>query len=106
MSDRTIAFSHFTAEQKNEFKRLTGTPKLAWPTFCMWIALNVAFFSSFIPSRMIFLTLGFGFFWLPHVPYDVEQEHNFTGATRFEDIPDDWICPECGAAKSDYELIE
>lgn len=26
--------------------------------------------------------------------------------TRYEDIPDDWICPECGAAKSDYELIE
>jgi rubredoxin-NAD+ reductase len=26
--------------------------------------------------------------------------------TRFEDIPDDWQCPECGAAKSDYHLIE
>ncbi|MGH8505733.1 MAG: rubredoxin [Stenotrophobium sp.] len=26
--------------------------------------------------------------------------------TRYEDIPDDWVCPECGAAKSDYELIE
>lgn len=26
--------------------------------------------------------------------------------TRYEDIPDDWICPECGAAKSDYDLIE
>lgn len=25
--------------------------------------------------------------------------------TRFADIPDDWICPECGAAKSDYELM-
>lgn len=26
--------------------------------------------------------------------------------TRYEDIPDDWLCPECGAAKADYELIE
>ncbi|WP_273455013.1 MULTISPECIES: rubredoxin [Nevskia] len=26
--------------------------------------------------------------------------------TRFEDIPDDWMCPECGAAKGDYDLIE
>ena len=26
--------------------------------------------------------------------------------TRFEDIPDDWICPECGAGKGDYELDE
>ncbi|MGH8460386.1 MAG: fatty acid desaturase family protein [Stenotrophobium sp.] len=35
----------------------------------------------FIPSRVIFLTLGFSFFWLPHVPHDTEQEKNFTRAT-------------------------
>ena len=26
--------------------------------------------------------------------------------TLFEDIPDDWICPDCGAVKDDYDLIE
>ncbi|MEG4292818.1 rubredoxin [Microcoleus sp. C2C3] len=26
--------------------------------------------------------------------------------TPFEDIPDDWVCPTCGAAKSDFELEE
>ena len=26
--------------------------------------------------------------------------------TRFEDIPEDWICPECGAGKSDYFLLD
>jgi rubredoxin len=25
--------------------------------------------------------------------------------TRFEDLPDDWICPDCGALKSDFQLI-
>ncbi|MCK9285784.1 MAG: rubredoxin [Rhodocyclaceae bacterium] len=25
--------------------------------------------------------------------------------TPFESLPDDWMCPECGAAKSDYQLI-
>ena len=35
----------------------------------------------FIPSRIIFLTLGFSFFWLPHVPHDTEQKDNFTKAT-------------------------
>lgn len=35
----------------------------------------------FIPSRMILITLGFSFFWLPHVPHDVTQEENFTRAT-------------------------
>ena len=24
--------------------------------------------------------------------------------TRFEDIPDGWYCPDCGATKEDYEL--
>ncbi|MDH5547329.1 MAG: rubredoxin [Gammaproteobacteria bacterium] len=26
--------------------------------------------------------------------------------TRFEDIPDDWSCPECGVSKSDFQLVE
>ena len=26
--------------------------------------------------------------------------------TAFEEIPDDWVCPVCGAAKSDFEKIE
>ncbi len=26
--------------------------------------------------------------------------------TLFEDIPDDWVCPVCGASKDDFELIE
>lgn len=23
--------------------------------------------------------------------------------TAFEDIPDDWVCPDCGATKDDFE---
>jgi rubredoxin len=26
--------------------------------------------------------------------------------TPFEKIPDGWVCPECGAAKSDFEKID
>nr|WP_275939073.1 rubredoxin [Polyangium spumosum] len=25
--------------------------------------------------------------------------------TAFEDIPDDWYCPECGASKADFEAM-
>jgi len=25
--------------------------------------------------------------------------------TKFEDLPEDWVCPTCGAEKSDFELI-
>lgn len=26
--------------------------------------------------------------------------------TRWGDIPDDWVCPLCGTAKSEFEMIE
>ena len=26
--------------------------------------------------------------------------------TRWEDVPDSWICPDCGASKQDFELVE
>lgn len=32
-------------------------------------------------------------------------EDGIAPGTRWEDIPDDWACPECGAAKSDFEMI-
>ncbi len=33
-------------------------------------------------------------------------EENFPPGTRFEDIPDDWHCPECGVSKLDFVLLE
>lgn len=26
--------------------------------------------------------------------------------TRWHDIPDDWRCPDCGAAKADFDMVE
>ena len=26
--------------------------------------------------------------------------------TRWAEVPENWKCPDCGAAKSDFELIE
>ena len=26
--------------------------------------------------------------------------------TKWADVPYDWVCPDCGATKADYELIE
>lgn len=25
--------------------------------------------------------------------------------TLWEDIPDDWMCPDCGATKADFEMM-
>ena len=33
-------------------------------------------------------------------------EEGMAPGTRREDIPEDWVCPDCGAAKSDFEMIE
>jgi rubredoxin len=26
--------------------------------------------------------------------------------TRWEDVPEDWMCPDCGAGKEDFEMME
>lgn len=26
--------------------------------------------------------------------------------TRWEDLPEDWVCPICGTPKSDFDMIE
>ncbi|MDQ0751898.1 rubredoxin [Streptomyces africanus] len=31
-------------------------------------------------------------------------EDGIPPGTRWEDIPDDWECPECGAAKADFVM--
>ncbi|MEU9025382.1 rubredoxin [Actinomadura sp. NPDC048394] len=41
--------------------------------------------------------------------YDEAQgwpEEDIAPGTRWQDIPDDWSCPECGAAKADFQMIE
>ena len=41
--------------------------------------------------------------------YDEEvgyEEDGIAPGTKWEDVPFDWICPECGAMKDDFEMIE
>ncbi len=34
-----------------------------------------------------------------------DPEGGIAPGTAFEDIPDTWVCPECGATKADFELV-
>jgi len=34
-----------------------------------------------------------------------DPEHNIPAGTGFNDLPDDWVCPICGADKSSFEQI-
>jgi len=41
--------------------------------------------------------------------YDEDQglpSEGIAPGTRWEDIPEDWKCPECGASKEEFEMIE
>jgi len=41
--------------------------------------------------------------------YDPEKGDPDSGiepGTAFEDIPEDWACPKCGAQKSDFEPVK
>ena len=36
-------------------------------------------------------------------PADGDPDSGIAPGTKFEDIPEDWVCPVCGAGKSDFE---
>ena len=35
-----------------------------------------------------------------------DAAEGFAPGTRWADIPDDWECPSCGTAKTDFDMIE
>jgi rubredoxin len=35
-----------------------------------------------------------------------DPDSGLAPGTRYEDIPDDWYCPECGVDKTYFDLME
>lgn len=35
-----------------------------------------------------------------------DPENGIAPGTPFEQVPDTWICPECGATKADFEPMD
>jgi rubredoxin len=35
-----------------------------------------------------------------------EPDEGLGPGTRWAEIPDDWVCPQCGTAKSDFDMVE
>jgi rubredoxin len=49
-----------------------------------------------------YMCLGCGFL------YDEEfglPEHGIRPGTRWADIPDSWVCPDCGTPKARFEMV-
>ncbi|MDE1996399.1 MAG: rubredoxin [Rhizobiaceae bacterium] len=34
-----------------------------------------------------------------------DPDGGVAAGTRWEDVPDDWVCPECGARKSEFDMV-
>lgn len=39
-------------------------------------------------------------------PAEGDPDSNVAPGTPFADLPEDWVCPECGAMKSDFEPMD
>jgi rubredoxin len=39
-------------------------------------------------------------------PLEGDPEGDIPPGTPFEDLPDDWVCPECGVGKDMFEKID
>lgn len=35
-----------------------------------------------------------------------DPEADIAPGTAFEDLPDDWVCPDCGEPKEEFEPVE
>jgi len=41
--------------------------------------------------------------------YDEElgwPDDGIAPGTTWDDVPDDWLCPDCGVGKEDFEMVE
>lgn len=39
-------------------------------------------------------------------PAKGDLDNGIEPGTPFEELPDDWVCPVCGAGKEDFEEVE
>ena len=39
-------------------------------------------------------------------PEKGDPDGDISSGTPFEELPDDWVCPMCGAGKDDFEKLE
>jgi len=39
-------------------------------------------------------------------PAQGDPENVIAPGTRFEELPEDWVCPPCGAPKSEFEKMD
>ncbi len=41
-----------------------------------------------------------------YIPAEGDPDSGIEPGTEFEDLPEDWVCPLCGAGKEDFTVEE
>lgn len=41
-----------------------------------------------------------------YVPEEGDPSQGIAPGTAFEDLPDDWVCPDCGVSKDEFSEME
>jgi rubredoxin len=52
-------------------------------------------------KRLICLGCGFSYDEALGLP-----NHGLAPGTRWDEVPQDWVCPDCGTPKSGFEMVE
>jgi rubredoxin len=52
-------------------------------------------------KRLMCLGCGFSYDEALGLP-----EHGIAPGTHWDDLPDDWTCPDCGTPKSQFEMVD
>ena len=39
-------------------------------------------------------------------PATGDPDNDIKAGTAFEDLPDDWVCPDCGVGKEEFEPVD
>jgi rubredoxin len=78
-------------------RRTRGRGLLGLHLASVYIALPMA------AERQLYICTSCGFIYDPE---EGDPDGGVPPGTAFEEIPDDWFCPVCGARKADFEPYE
>ena len=39
-------------------------------------------------------------------PAEGDPDNDVSPGTAWDDVPEDWVCPDCGVGKADFEMVQ
>jgi len=72
------------------------------------VIVFLAFIFFFVSFRRSLRSTLFPYTTLFRSIYDPalgDPEADIPAGTAFEDLPDDWVCPDCGEPKEEFEAV-